>query len=196
MSDPDSDPTKDFVALNKRLAEDPGEPVSDSQRAYITLLFNKYRAPLNRYIRRFVSADDAGDLTQETYFRLLRHGRMVQLEAMARSFLFQTATNLVRDHRRRRITHFADLHIPLTDDEAGTTVAEPADDIIGEQALGALEVALEKMPEDVRRVFLLCRFRDLEYAQIGKLMALSTRSVARKMAQAIELLSAALGEVR
>ncbi len=196
MSDSDSDPTKDFVALNKRLAEAPGEPVTDAQRAYITLLFNKYRAPLNRYLRRFVSADDAGDLTQETYFRLLRHGRMVQLEAMARSFLFQTATNLVRDHRRRRLTHFADQHVSLTDAEAGTTAAEPVDDLIGEQALGALEQALQQMPEDVRRVFLLYRFRDLDYAQIGKLMRLSTRSVARKMAQAIELLSAALGDAR
>ena len=166
--------------------------MSESQNAYITLLFNKYRVPLNRYLRRYVSVDDAGELTQETYFRLLRHGRMVQFEAMARSFLFQTATNLVRDHRRRRVSHFTDRHESLNDEQVATTSAEPTDHLIGEQTAGALEQALQTMPEDVRRVFLLYRFRDLQYAEIGELMSLSTRTVARKMAQAIELLGKAI----
>lgn len=84
------------------------DPVVQSQQAYVTLLFNRYRGALHRYLARLVSVDDAAELVQETYFRLLRHGQMVQLEAMARSFLFQTATNLARDLRRRRSTHHAE----------------------------------------------------------------------------------------
>lgn len=198
MKSDDEDRIQGSSAAESVPVQSPGadEPVSESQKAYITLLFNKYRAPLHRYLRRFVSLEDAGELTQETYFRLLRHGRMVQLEAMARSFLFQTATNLARDHRRRRLSHFTDRHEPLDDDQLGTTATEPTDHLIGEETLGALEHALQTMPEDMRRIFLLYRFRDLQYAEIGKLMTLSTRTVARKMAQAIELLSTAMGVVR
>ena len=41
---------------------------------------------------------------------------------------------------------------------------------------------------------MLHRFRDLTYPQIAELMSLSGRTVARKMAEAIERLSAALSE--
>jgi DNA-directed RNA polymerase specialized sigma24 family protein len=37
-------------------------------------------------------------------------------------------------------------------------------------------------------VFLLHRFRDLSYPQIAEMMNLSTRTVARKMAEALERL--------
>ena len=44
------------------------------------------------------------------------------------------------------------------------------------------------------RSFLLHRFRDLSYPQIAEVMSLSARTVARKMAEAIERLSAAMSE--
>ena len=49
---------------------------ADADRAYVTLLFNKYRVALQRYLSRLVPAEDAAELVQETYFRLLRHGKV------------------------------------------------------------------------------------------------------------------------
>lgn len=172
--------------------ESAADPVTDSQKAYITLLFNKYRAPLFRYLTRFVTVDDAGELVQEAYFRLLRHGNMVQLEAMARSFLFQTATNLARDHHRRRVSHHASDHVSLDSEPESSTAIEPADHLAGEQVLSALESTLQRMSDDTRRVFLLHRFRDMSYEEIGAAMGLSTRTVARKMAEAMDRLADAV----
>src|SRR5882757_6057550 len=87
--------------------------VAERHQAYVTLLFNKYRASVHRYLTRLVPFDDAAELVQETYFRLLRHGELVRVEAMARAFLFQTAANLARDLRRRRVSHRADQHVQL-----------------------------------------------------------------------------------
>jgi DNA-directed RNA polymerase specialized sigma24 family protein len=42
--------------------------------------------------------EEAADLVQETYYRLLRRGGTIELDFMARALLFHTATNLARDH--------------------------------------------------------------------------------------------------
>jgi len=170
-------------------------PADPSHRAYVTMLFNRHRVSLQRYLMRLVSPEDAAELVQESYYRLLRHGEMVRVDAMARSFLFQTATNLARDHHRRRASHRASLHVPLEDAEIAQDHLGPDEQLAGEQARALLERAIADLPQDTRTVFLLHRFRDLTYPQIAAVMSLSARTVARKMAEAIERLSAAMAEV-
>jgi RNA polymerase sigma factor (sigma-70 family) len=165
-----------------------------SHRAYVTMLFNRHRVSLQRYLMRLVPPDDAAELVQESYYRLLRHGEMVRIDAMARSFLFQTATNLARDHHRRRASHRAALHVPIEDEEIVEDHLGPDEQLAGEQTRVLLEQAIAALPQDTRTVFLLHRFRDLTYPQIAEIMSLSGRTVARKMAEAIERLSAAVSE--
>jgi RNA polymerase sigma factor (sigma-70 family) len=170
--------------------------VEQSQQAYITLLFNKYRGALHRYLSRLVPIDDAAELVQETYFRLLRHGHMVQLEAMARSFLFQTATNLARDFRRRRGVRRADEHVELDEETNAGEDFDPGEHLTAEQVLNALERAIGDLPRDARTVFLLSRFKDMSYPDIARLMNLSTRTVARKMAEAMQTLASVVEGLR
>ena len=185
-------PQHELLPPTDSVAED---PVVQTQKAYVTLLFNKYRGALHRYLARLVHTEDAAELVQETYFRLLRQGETVQLEAMARSFLFHTATNLARDLRRRRVARRADQHEPF--DEQAVIADNPGPDmhLAGEQTLAVVEHAIAALPHDTRTVFLLHRFRDLSYPQIAQVMNLSARTVARKMAEAVERLSAALGQI-
>jgi RNA polymerase sigma-70 factor (ECF subfamily) len=177
-------------------APDAAEPIpaEASHRAYVTMLFNRHRVSLQRYLMRLVPPDDAAELVQESYYRLLRHDEMVKIDAMARSFLFQTATNLARDHYRRRASHRAALHVPIEDEEIIEDHLGPDEQLAGEQTRVLLERAIADLPQDTRTVFLLHRFRDLTYPQIAQIMSLSGRTVARKMAEAIERLSAAMSE--
>jgi RNA polymerase sigma-70 factor (ECF subfamily) len=169
-------------------------PADASHRAYVTMLFNRHRLSLQRYLMRLVPPDDAAELVQESYYRLLRHGEMVKIDAMARAFLFQTATNLARDHYRRRASHRASAHVPIEDEEIIEDHLGPEEHLAGEQTRVRLERAIADLPQDTRTVFLLHRFRDLTYPQIAQIMSLSGRTVARKMAEAIERLSAAMSE--
>ncbi|WP_347394427.1 sigma-70 family RNA polymerase sigma factor, partial [Parabacteroides leei] len=51
-----------------------------------------------------------------------------------------------------------------------------------------LAKALNKLPEDYRRVFILNRFEDKSYGEIAESMDISTRTVERYKNKAIELL--------
>jgi RNA polymerase sigma-70 factor (ECF subfamily) len=170
-----------------------GDHLAETQRAFFTLLFNKYRGSLHRYLSRFVPSDDAADLVQETYVRLLRHGETVQLEAIARSYLFTTATNLARDHHRRSVVRRTEYHVPVEEQDIAETNMSPEEALFGEQMLAIAEQAIAGLPSDTRTIFLLHRFRDRSFEQIAQVMQVSTRTVARKMAQAVERLSSALG---
>lgn len=167
-----------------------------SHRDYVTQLFERHRVSLHRYLVRLVRIEDAAELVQETFFRLLRHEGLVRLEAMARAFLFHTATNLARDQRRRRLTHHAEQHVDLGSQEIAEEHRGPDDQLAGEQTLALIEQAIADLPADTRTVFMLHRFRDLSYPQIAQTMKLSTRTVARKMAEALEQLSGVLESAR
>ena len=87
---------------------------------------------------------------------------------------------------------FRSKHEQLDDHEIPEEHQGPDQYLAGEQAFALLERALAELPQDTRMVFILHRFRDMSYPQIAKVMSLSARTVARKMAEAIERLSAAL----
>jgi RNA polymerase sigma-70 factor (ECF subfamily) len=186
-----------FVAPESGAADEPApaaDPVAGSQRAYLTLLFNKYRAPLHRYLAGLVgSNDDAAELVQESYFRLMRHLEVTQLEAIARSYLFQTATNLARDYHRRRAVRRPDLNVSI--DEAADTLADtatPEQTLLWEESIGEIRAALREMPQELRDVFLLSRFRRKTYPEIAHMLGISSRTVERRMSQAMTLLAARL----
>ena len=173
--------------------EDPAQPVAQSRDAYVTLLFNRYRGSLYRYLSRFVAREEVPDLVQETYFRLLRADSVTQIDALARGLLFQTATNLVRDHRRRRQTRRDADHVPLDEDANAPDQNGPEERLASEQTLTVIEGALLELPAQTRTIFVLSRFRGLSYDEIAVAMGLSSRTVARKMAEALDALTAAVG---
>lgn len=172
------------------------EPLDGSQQLFLTLLFNKYRGPLYRYLAGLVrDRDDAAELVQEAYFRLMRHTDATRFEEMARAYLFRTATNLARDYYRRRTTRSTDKHVELVD-ELPSSHAQPEEELLWQEMLQQIRRSIDDMPQDVRDVFLLSRFREKTYPEIAVLLNLSTRTVERRMAMAMELLVQALGADR
>lgn len=173
-----------------------GSPVAEARDAFVTVLFNRYRGALHRYLARFVATDEVPDLVQETYFRLLRHDHIVQIDALARGLLFQTATNLARDFRRRQISRRASMHDSADADHDAGTSGSPEERLANEQTLAVIERTLAQLPGDIRAIFVLSRFKELSYPEIAEAMGMSSRTVARKMAEALDALTNAVGSMR
>jgi RNA polymerase sigma factor (sigma-70 family) len=170
------------------------DPVGDAERAYLTLLFNKYRGALYRYLSTLVpSTEDASDLLQESYFRLLRRGSLIRVDGLARAYLFETARNLAFDHMRRSASHHAGAHIPIDDCVLESGDSTPDRAVALHQFLGLLAEAILELPEPARTVFLLSRYRSMGYVEIGRFLGISTRTVERRMAEALERLGRRVG---
>ena len=170
------------------------DPVGDTERAYLTLLFNKYRGALYRYLLSLVaSREDAADLLQESYFRLLRRGSLIHVDDLARAYLFETARNLAADHRRCAASHRIAAHVSIDDLALESHDAAPDHVVATQDLLAQLAAAILKLPESSRTVFLLSRYRAMSHAEIGRFLGISTRTVERRMAEALERVGRQLG---
>jgi len=165
------------------------DPTDQAQRAYLTLLFNKYRGALLRHVARFTaSREDAADIVQDTYLRVMHRVSLSRLDAEVRSYLFQTATNLAHDHHRRRALR---THAPLEEAPEERLLAQeptPEQRLAADQVSRALRAAIDAMPEHIRAVFLLARTQELPYEQIAKRLGVGQRTVERRMAEAMSML--------
>jgi len=169
--------------------EKEADPTEQAQRAYLTLLFNKYRGALLRHVGRFaVSREDAADIVQDTYLRVMHRVNISRLDAEVQSYLFRTASNLARDHRRRGMVR---AHQPLEetpDERLLTDEATPEQQLAAGQISRALRATIEAMPDQTRAVFLLARNDGLSYGHIALRLGIGRRTVERRMAEAIALL--------
>lgn len=169
------------------------DPIADSQRALLVILFNKYRAALLRHMERLVhSREDAADLVQETYVRVMRQIQCSQFEAAARAYLFQTATNLAHDHHRRGRYRAHDSLDELPEDQLPVGDPPPEQLLAADQTLASLREALLRLPVQTREILLRARLQNQNYADISREMGVSLRTVERRMAQAMEQLTRTL----
>ena len=82
-------------------------PLTPAESEFARELFELHRLSLYRYLVGLLpSKDDAREVLQETYLRLLRQRSFDHIRGNARAYLFQIATNLARDLFRQR-THRA-----------------------------------------------------------------------------------------
>jgi RNA polymerase sigma factor (sigma-70 family) len=195
-SDSTSSSQLDALAAAKQIDPPAGhDPMVDHGRAYFAALFHKYRSSLFRYLTGLVSSpDDAAELVQESYARLLQHDDVTQLEAVSRTYLFQIATNLARDHYRRRTTRRSSSHLDVDDVDIADERGDPEYNVVWDTTIQSIKEGIKQLPPVTRRIFLLSRFRGKTYPQIALLLGISTRTVERKMSEAMQLLASRLGE--
>jgi RNA polymerase sigma factor (sigma-70 family) len=147
---------------------------------------------LRRYVRpRVGSRDDAEDVIQEAYLRVLRYSVDHGVEDMER-LLFSAAKNLAVDSIRRRRTRdkTATSYAALEAD----TQSWPALDeqVYLQQRLSSVEAAVAVLPERCREVFLMHRVESLSYSQIAARCGISVSAVEKNIARACLLLGAAI----
>jgi RNA polymerase sigma-70 factor (ECF subfamily) len=145
------------------------------------MLYRKYEKPVLDFIYRMVmSADEAENLCQETFFRVVRARKNYQVTATFRTWLFQIALNLCRD-RRRKMRHRSHLSFNApapaqndSDAELQDLLADPSSDLIKHietAELGALvQRAVAALPEDEHLVVVLKEYQGLKFSEIAEIM--------------------------
>ncbi len=158
----------------------------------------RFRAPLmSFFLRRTGDRQDAEDLTQEVFVRILRRGEEPPTE-YAEVFIFKVAANLLRDRARQAgARHKAD-HFSLdpVDPDAAPGLIEdlgPERVLLSQEALAAALRALEELGERTRDIFVLYRLERMKQREIAALYRISVSAVEKHIARASEHLSLVFG---
>jgi RNA polymerase sigma-70 factor (ECF subfamily) len=176
---PDPSPESTDGMASKRVRE----PLTQAESEFARELFERHRLSLQRYLTGIVrTREDANEILQETYLRLLRQPSFDHLRDNARAYLFQTATNLARDLFRQRAYKNAQGEMDAfaasgLDTPDWTSWPELA--LQGEQVGAVIVRALQDLDGQVRTALLLNRFRDMTHRQIAAWMGVSERTIER-----------------
>ncbi len=154
------------------------------QRQVAQLVKDHDRA-LRRYIRAQLAVEvDRDDLIQEIYFRVVRHTDLSTFEENTRAYLFKTATNLLRDRSRRRAVRKSDSEREVTEIDLINPVT-PEREAQTRQSLELVQSVLAALPPTCRKAFLLSRFSNKNYAEIGAELGVSASMVEKHVAKAL-----------
>jgi RNA polymerase sigma factor (sigma-70 family) len=148
--------------------------------------FRRFCSLLRKRGRR---ADEAEDLVQEAYVRLLTYIHRGEKVLETEAFLARTVMNLDVDHsRRERARTFESLvpeDLPLIDEKPG-----PEEDLASEQYVRRTGRTLdEAVGEKTRTAFFMHCLEGMTYEEIGAQLQMSGRSVERHIAKAVAVLS-------
>ena len=130
----------------------------------------------------------ADDLLQETYYRFLRAGVVLDSEAHRRNYLFRVATNLVRDQHRRRHTE----PLGLATADAGEL---PGDATLAVRTTHGADVrsAMARLKPREQQLLWLAYAQGSSHQEIGEALGLKTSSVKPLLFRARQRLAALLG---
>jgi RNA polymerase sigma-70 factor (ECF subfamily) len=158
---------------------------AERQTEIVARAFERFRRPLLRYLTDLLTRrDDAEDVLQETYMRLMQVEKLEN--GGVRALIFKVATNLAYDRFRQRRTRG-----PHGDDEvlAQLPSHEPAPEriIALEQGVEIVKRTLLELKPRCRQVFLLRTAEELGYDDIAARLGISRRTVEREMQHALEV---------
>ncbi len=159
----------------------------------------RFRAPLmSFFLRRTGSRQDAEDLTQEVFLRILR--REVEPSGeYAELFIFKVAANLLRDRARQAGSRRRNDHVrldPLDPPPGDPALIEdlgPERVLLSQEALAAALRALDQLGERTRDIFVLYRLEKMKQREIAAPCGLAVSSVEKYVARATEHLAMVFG---
>ena len=163
-------------------AERIAEVIARAQKrdaAAFDVLIGAYSDRLYGYFYRLTGRrDDADDLLQDLFVRLVGRIGEYQHDGRFDAWLFRIATNLVRDRvRRARRARTAVIDQDGGDDDTGllarvpdSSAEDPAEVVPRAEQVDRLQQAIERLPEGEREVIVLRHFSQMSFREIADVM--------------------------
>ena len=164
---------------------DHGLPGLGHPRVSIQEIIRRHHSSLIKFLRRRLSiADDAEDVAQETYIRMMRYEGSSELNSPS-AMLFRIAVNVANDHGRAAIARHSKRHTTLQDLELTSEVPSAERELLASQTLDLLLETIDKLPPKCKQVFLLSRASDMTYPEIAAHCGISVKMVEKHISRAI-----------
>lgn len=168
-----------------REAEPGAEQISPEDRtAAIARLFREHNRKLvGLLVTRLKNEQDARDVAQEAYVKLLQLDAEPGTVSYLRAYLYRIAENLAIDRIRQRQTRSQLDQLQSDEDFFDERYAERA--AIAEQELAIVKRAVAELPDTCRQAFCLHKLAGRPLDEVGALMGLKERMVRRHLRRAI-----------
>lgn len=149
------------------------------------LLFKSYYPLLCAYAHRFIDREeDAEEIVQELFFQLWKKRKFLNIHTSLKAYLYRSTytgcMDKIRKLKVRKAYYEKQVKAHAEGFEDKAMEADEVNKIIIE--------SLNKLPENVRKVFKMSRFEGLKYREIADQLSISVKTVEANMAKALKFL--------
>lgn len=158
-------------------------------------LFSTYRRPLTGFFQARVSnPEDAQDLVQQTFMRLMQRTGSVPIRDIHR-YVFQAAANVLNDHQRRLIRRHQDQHTSYEDETHGEIEHSQESVYEAQELADRIAAAVEELPERQQDIFLQCVLGRQGYDDVAALLGVSRSTVEHDLGKVMRHLDQTLSQI-
>lgn len=167
-------------------------------------LMRRYQRPIYNFVLRSVrDAEQAAELTQETFLRVVQRSGDFLGGSKVSTWMYTIARNLCIDNSRKMVfRRHRSLDAPQGGEDDGRTMldtvagASPSAEreAIGTDLKARLLHAVDELPDEQREVFLLRELQNLAFKDIAEIVGVPENTVKSRMRYALERLQRALAE--
>jgi RNA polymerase sigma-70 factor (family 1) len=145
-------------------------------RLGVELLYKRYFQPMCTHAVKFVgSREVAEDLVSEIFFQFYSNKTFLEITTSYRLYLFRTVRNRAYNYLRWDLSRKADLteafQKPNPDEQQPDQISQ------FEELYHDLEEAVNKLPIERRRIYLMQKFEGKKYREIADELHLSVKTV-------------------
>ena len=164
-------------------------PLKAQRHAAFSRLWEKERERVWRLtVALSGSRDEADDLTQEVGIRALEGYGRFRGAAAPSTWLHRIAVNVTLRHRKRRRESVA------LDHEAPTSEMGPERRAVHADTLQRTQLAMERLPDELRTPLVLLAWEELSYKEIATLLEIPIGTVMSRLHTARQRLRKELGD--
>jgi RNA polymerase sigma-70 factor (ECF subfamily) len=147
--------------------------------------FETYRGEILGFLRsRVANVEQAEDLLQQTFLRVLQRANWAAVNN-PRAYLKTAARHVLSDFYRSRNARNQNAFVEFDDDRHLDETWSPGRSSDSDDELRQLAAAIATLSAPVQRAFVLSRVYGHTYAEVGRLMNLSPRTIEKHVAKGL-----------
>lgn len=167
------------------------QTIAENHRLGVELLFKRYYQPLCTHAVKFVqSREVAEDLVSEIFLQFYSRRVFLDVSTSYRLYLFRSVRNRAYNYLRWELSRKADL----TEASQKPIMHEQQPDQISqyEELYQDIEEAVNRLPLDRRKIYLMRKFEGKKYQEIADELNLSVKTVDVQLNRANQFMRNAL----
>lgn len=150
-------------------------------------LYVRYAPKVYDFSLRFLKNEaEAEDVTQDIFLQVWDNRSLMRQVVSIRAYLFRMTRNTIFNRFKRSKMHLQ--YIRQSETREAELSVDPGRRITTEDLLEMIELAIENLPEQCRRVFKMSRYEHLSYNEIAERLGISPHTVQFHISEALSRL--------
>ena len=183
------------MLISDKLEQELLHRIKNNDDRFLELLFKLYYSKLCVYATTFVKIPDiAEEIVQETFIKFWENRAAIKIDISFKAYMFRSVHNncinyLKRSDVIRRLSKLMSDEINYHYEVAMLNFnSEIIDSLVSEELEHNLENAINDLPPQCSKIFLMNRFDQLSYGEIAKKLNISINTVKTQMKRALKRL--------